>query len=318
MLQLGLVALLASPLPWTAPAPAPAPIYGGELVEPGAWPTAVAILMGDTMCTGTLVSPTVVLTAAHCLDNNPSPALMHVVVGDDVWTNYETFVSVASHGSHPDFCGTDTEVCKVDIWDYGYVVLEEPLVGVEPTRPLSDQAEWDAAMYIGAPITVVGFGDDEKSLNGFKRQVDVEIVRFSPSGLEFQAGGEGHDSCQGDSGGPAFVTLLWRGRARRRHLARLHVRQGWLLRHPLRRAVLAEPRDRCRPAHRRVRGVRLPGDRAEPRRRLRLRCRRRRRWFARSDRADGAGRVQKIWAPTRTYVSALRTSSRRSLIASAS
>lgn len=207
MLQLGLVALLASPLPWTAPAPAPAPIYGGELVEPGAWPTAVAILIGDTMCTGTLVSPKVVLTAAHCLDNNPSPALMHVVVGDDVWTEYRAIASVASHGSHPDFCGTDTEVCKVDIWDYGYVMLEEPLVGVEPTRPLSDQAEWDAAMYIGAPITVVGFGDDEKSLNGFKRQVDVEIVRFSPSGLEFQAGGEGHDSCQGDSGGPAFVTL---------------------------------------------------------------------------------------------------------------
>lgn len=207
MLQLGLVALLASPLPWTAPAPAPAPIYGGELVEPGAWPTAVAILVGDTMCTGTLVSPTVVLTAAHCLDDNPSPALMHVVVGDDVWTGFKNIVSVASHGSHPDFCGTDTEVCKVDIWDYGYVVLEEPLVGVEPTRPLGDQAEWDDAMYIGAPITVVGFGDDEKSLNGFKRQVDVEIVRFSPSGLEFQAGGEGHDSCQGDSGGPAFVTL---------------------------------------------------------------------------------------------------------------
>ncbi|PCC74781.1 MYXO-CTERM domain-containing protein [Nannocystis exedens] len=207
MLQLGLVALLATPLPWTAPAPAPTPIYGGDLVEPGSWPSAVAILIGDTMCTGTLVSPTVVLTAAHCLDHNPSPALMHVVVGDDVWSGFEQIVSVAEHGSHPDFCGTDTEVCKVDIWDYGYVVLEEPLVGVAPTRPISDQATWDDAMYIGAPITVVGFGDDEKSLNGFKRQVDVEIVRFSPSGLEFQAGGDGHDSCQGDSGGPAFVTL---------------------------------------------------------------------------------------------------------------
>lgn len=207
MLQLGLAAILASPIPWTAPAPAPSPIFGGDLVEPGSWPSAVAILIGDVLCTGTLVSETVVLTAAHCLDSNPSPSLMHVVIGDDVFSQYEEFVEVVEHGSHPDFCGTDTTVCKVDIWDYGYVVLERPITSVEPTRPISDQADWDEAMYVGAPVTVVGFGDDEKQLKGFKRQVDVEIVRFSSTGLEFQAGGMGFDSCQGDSGGPAFITL---------------------------------------------------------------------------------------------------------------
>ncbi|MCY1053521.1 trypsin-like serine protease [Nannocystis sp. SCPEA4] len=207
MLQFGLVAILASPLPWTAPAPAPSPIYGGDLVEPGSWPSAVAILMGDVLCTGTLVSDTVVLTAAHCLDSNPSPSLMHVVIGDDVFSQFDEFVGVVEHGSHPDFCGTDTEKCKVDIWDYGYVVLERPITSVEPTRPIASQAEWDESMYIGAPLTLVGFGDDEKMLKGFKRQVDVEIVRFSTTGLEFQAGGMGFDSCQGDSGGPAFATL---------------------------------------------------------------------------------------------------------------
>ncbi|MBZ5714200.1 S1 family peptidase [Nannocystis pusilla] len=207
MLQFGLVAILASPLPWTAPGPAPSPIYGGDLVEPGSWPSVVAILMGDVLCTGTLVSDTVVLTAAHCLDSNPSPSLMHVVVGEDVFSQYDEVVGVVEHGSHPDFCGTDPDVCKVDIWDYGYVVLDRPITSVEPTRPIASQAEWDESMYVGAPITVVGFGDDEKDLKGFKRQVDVEIVRFSTTGLEFQAGGMGFDSCQGDSGGPAFVTL---------------------------------------------------------------------------------------------------------------
>jgi len=207
MLQFGLVAILASPIPWTAPAPAPSPIYGGDLVEPGSWPSAVAILIGDVLCTGTLISETVVITAAHCLDNNPSPSVMHVVVGDDVYSEFDEVVAVVEHGSHPDFCGTDTIVCKVDIWDYGYLVLERPITSIEPTRPITSQADWDEAMYIGAPITVVGFGDDEKQLKGFKRQVDVEIVRFSSTGLEFQAGGMGFDSCQGDSGGPAFVTL---------------------------------------------------------------------------------------------------------------
>ena len=51
------------------------------------------------------------------------------------------------------------------------------------------------------------YGNDEGALNGVKRQVEVPIVRFSGTGLEFQAGGMGLDSCYGDSGGPAFVTL---------------------------------------------------------------------------------------------------------------
>lgn len=207
MTPLGLLVLLASPLPWTAPAPPPAPIFGGDLVEPGTWPSAVAILLGETLCTGTLVSDRVILTAAHCLEGLPSPGFFQVVIGDDVYTEYEQVIEVAEHGTHPDFCGTDTTVCKVDIWDYGYVVLAEPVVGVTPTRVIAAQSDWDEAMYVGSPLTVVGYGDDEEGLHGLKRRVDVDIVRFSSTGLEFQAGGMGFDSCQGDSGGPAFVTL---------------------------------------------------------------------------------------------------------------
>jgi endonuclease G len=74
--------------------------------------------------------------------------------------------------------------------------------------------------------TLVGFGNnDTASTKGFgiKREVDVEFValRRSPqdnlspeeaklgfdSGLEFVAGGEGHDSCNGDSGGPAYIRV---------------------------------------------------------------------------------------------------------------
>lgn len=206
MLQLGLVALLASPLPWAVPAPGePTPIYGGETVEPGTWPSTVGIVLPGTLCTGTLVSDKVVLTAAHCLEHDPSPSQMHVALGDDVYSPKRT-IGVVGYGIHPDYCGSDTTKCKVDVWDYGYLLLEEP-AGVTPTRPLTRQDEWDEAMRVGSPVTLVGYGENEKMLAGIKRQVEAEIVRFSGSGLEFQAGGMGVDTCQGDSGGPAFVTL---------------------------------------------------------------------------------------------------------------
>lgn len=207
MLHLGLLALLASPLPRGLPEPAPpTPIYGGETVEPGAWPYAVAIVIRDYLCTGTLVSDRVVLTAAHCLDGAPPIGLMQVRLGDDVNFPNVAHYAVADYGSHPKFCG-DTEKCKEDIYDYGYVILEEPVTEVAPVRVLTAQEEWDEVMRVGSPITVVGYGLDEKKLIGIKRQVEVDIVKFSGSGIEFQAGGDGMDSCQGDSGGPAFVRL---------------------------------------------------------------------------------------------------------------
>lgn len=205
MVKLGLVAVLVS-LPLTGPVPEPAPIVGGMPVAPGAWPNVVAIELPLTLCTGTLVSDRVVLTAAHCLENGEQPGQLRVRLGDDIYgpgTSYE----VERYGVHPKYCGSDPEVCKVDVWDYGYVVLREPVVGVTPARPLVTQEAWDEAMAVDAPVTLVGFGDNEQPLAGIKREVEAPIVQFSPSGLEFQAGGMGLDTCSGDSGGPVFVTL---------------------------------------------------------------------------------------------------------------
>jgi len=105
----------------------------------------------------------------------------------------------------PDFCG-DLEVCKEDIHDVAYILLDEP-IAVTPAEVLLDQADWDSGMFVGAMVTLVGFGLDENLNSGVKRAVTVPITRFTTSGHEFRAGGEGKDSCQGDSGGPAFIEL---------------------------------------------------------------------------------------------------------------
>ncbi|PCC67685.1 Trypsin [Nannocystis exedens] len=205
MVPVGLLVVLAAPRPVAAPERPPAPILGGTVVERGAWPEVVAMTYGPSICTGTLVSERVVLTAAHCIiDAGWLP--ISVRFGVDVTAPGTRVVAVERAGFHPDYC-SDLKVCKWDVWDYGYLVLAEPVTDVAPARPLRGQEEWDEAMAIGGDVTLVGYGRDEASKTHVKRQVDVPIVRLSPTGLEFRTGGDGIDSCGGDSGGPAFVTL---------------------------------------------------------------------------------------------------------------
>jgi MYXO-CTERM domain-containing protein len=198
--------------------PPPAPIYGGTSVPAGEHEAVVAIHTGGALCTGTAVTPHLVLTAGHCLDGVTDPSRVDIMFGTDA-TNPADETSATSIGVHPDFC-PDEDCPEYEIFDYGYAMLAGT-VSVDGGFPLpiTDQDEWDQLMLPGQTVTLVGFGeadvDDEgnpyeegaeESL-GIKRKVDVGIVSFTESGFEFFAGGDGKDSCIGDSGGPALVTL---------------------------------------------------------------------------------------------------------------
>jgi MYXO-CTERM domain-containing protein len=182
------------------PAGTAQPIYGGDPVAPGAWPAIVAV-QTDKLCTGTLVAPDLVLTAAHCLSPDPTAAV-RIVFGDDIFTGQ--IVLSEQWGRHPEFCLPSD--CDEDLHDFGWVRLPTP-VSVEPIVPITDQAEFDEVMRKGTPLEFVGYGTDEAGVTGTKREVTASLTGFSSSGREFDAGGEGKDTCNGDSGGPALVRL---------------------------------------------------------------------------------------------------------------
>ena len=210
-----LALLLAGACLASGPVPGPGPsevdheppgplIYGGDAVEPGAWPAVVAVRT-NKLCTGTLVAPNLVLTAAHCFDPAP-PGDVQISFGDDLANGMQVVSS--EWGSHPDFCLPSE--CGEDLHDFAWVRLPGN-VAIDPIPPVTDQAEFDELMQVGNDLVFAGFGEDENGVVGFKRQVDASLTSFNESGREFRAGGEGSDTCLGDSGGPALVELAGGG-----------------------------------------------------------------------------------------------------------
>jgi hypothetical protein len=176
-------------------------IYGGDPVEPGTWPAVVAVHT-TKLCTGTLVAPNLVLTAAHCFEPTPV-APVEIYFGD--MEAGATVISSDDWGSHPDFCLPS--VCGEDLHDFAWVKLPANVGGIEPIEPITNQDEFDEAMQVGRELTFVGFGQDEDKVTGIKRVVVSSLTSFNESGREFRAGGAGKDTCMGDSGGPALVQL---------------------------------------------------------------------------------------------------------------
>jgi endonuclease G len=191
-------------------------IVGGTRVPAGAFPECA--LVGDDdefFCSGTLVHPRAVLSAAHCARGGARPTRVRLACDTDVALGTEEEVRVLRTRVHPQYRPDGAN-------DVALLLLERP--AKTPPAPRATTKELVKA----TSVQLVGFGydDPEASLGfGTKRQVNVPIgamrrtpkqdlgalvdrLEFDPA-TEFVAGRKklGRDTCNGDSGGPAYVKV---------------------------------------------------------------------------------------------------------------
>ena len=190
-----------------------AKIIGGQPAEEGRYPWLVGVgASGEgapndrLVCGGSVITETVVLTAAHCVEEAEADQL--AVFSGSVDLESEAIVETAVADLHvPENFNDPVDLAN----DWALLLLDEP-VDVEPIAVNQDPAEWEALEIAGwgsdddgayptvARWVEVPFVDDANCADAYGEEFDDETMLCAG---DLEEGGV--DSCDGDSGGPIMA-----------------------------------------------------------------------------------------------------------------
>jgi V8-like Glu-specific endopeptidase len=171
----------------------------GGLVAPEQYPDGSWIY-----CSGTLISPTVFLTAAHCAEDGERVEVTFDPAYEDGDRTY-----AGTFQADPAYSQTQS-----DPHDIAVVVLDKPVKGIEPaTLPEADSL---SGLSGAQSFTSVGYGAYEVTRGPGGRQFLYDDVRMVASGtlnainpawlrISMNPATGNGGTCYGDSGGPNFL-----------------------------------------------------------------------------------------------------------------
>ncbi|MCP2080852.1 UNVERIFIED_ORG: hypothetical protein J2W74_002038 [Methylorubrum zatmanii] len=191
-------------------------VWAGKKVDlPDSYPETVLLAGSGSICTGTLLSPTHVVSAAHCFCRGVSNTVIAGVSVSDVVAS-ALVKKEASYSNIPceKLKDNDGLLKNIGTGDIALYTLSSPiempnlrLIGTEET------------LLSAASVRAVGFGKTPDSIGGTKFLVDIQIGSYDCSEPEVNSGGKyrcfptgemvarglNRDTCGGDSGGPLYV-----------------------------------------------------------------------------------------------------------------
>lgn len=156
-------------------------------------------------CSAAVIAPTVLITAAHCVDDANHPGYVHGVFAEPDASSYANIkalkphlLSVKSVHAHPDY-----DTAPPFYADIAVVILDKPILAT----PLPINRAAPSPSLVGGPARMVGYGQVQVGkYNVIKHEAPTVVASIGPVDT-IVVGDSAHLSCIGDSGGPALVMI---------------------------------------------------------------------------------------------------------------